>query len=137
VSLLVGAVNAFDIPIRQSMNVEMVGRDDLPSAIALNSTAFNGARVLGPAVGGLLIKAVGTAGCFGINALSFVPLIVNLRRMDLSHVAQPDKAPISLLDVREGFSWVRSHATLWPLSPLVAVSSTFACSYGSLLPMFA
>ena len=137
VSLLVGAVNAFDIPIRQSMNVEMVGREDLPSAIALNSTAFNGARVLGPAVGGLLIKMVGTAGCFGINALSFLPLIVNLRRMDLSHVAKANKAPISLLDVREGLGWVRAHATVWPLITLVAVSSTFALSYGNLLPIFA
>ena len=136
-SLLAGAVNAFDIPIRQSMNVEMVGRKDLPSAIALNSTAFNGARVVGPAVGGALIKAVGMAGCFGINALSFLPLIFNLRRMNLGHVAQPDKPPIAFHDVREGFRFVRSHSTLWPLVTLVAVSSTFAFSYGTLLPVFA
>lgn len=136
-SLLAGAVNAFDIPIRQSMNVEMVGREDLPSAIALNSTAFNGARVLGPAVGGLLIKGVGTAGCFLINALSFGPLIWNLRRMNLAPAPERAKRPISLEDVREGFCFVRSHPVLWPLTTLVAMSSMFAFSYGNLLPVFA
>ncbi|BCM91785.1 hypothetical protein IAD21_03661 [Abditibacteriota bacterium] len=136
-SLLAGVVNAFDIPIRQSMNIEMVGRKDLPNAIALNSTAFNGARVLGPAVGGLLIKFVGTAGCFFVNALSFVPLIWNLRRMDLEHVAEPDKKTVGFEDIREGFCFVRLHPTLWPLILLVAVSSVFAFSYGNLLPIFA
>jgi len=135
-SLLAGAVNAFDIPIRQSMNIEMVGREDLPNAIALNSTAFNGARVLGPAVGGLLIGAIGTAGCFLVNALSFVPLIFNLRRMELE-APERSKRSISFEDVREGFLWVRTHGILWPLTLLVAVCSTFALSSSNLFPIFA
>ncbi|RYX81162.1 MFS transporter [bacterium] len=136
-SLLTGTVNAFDIPIRQSMNIEMVGREDLPNAIALNSTAFNGARVLGPAVGGALIKFVGTAGCFFVNALSFVPLVWNLRRMDLAYVPDPNKKAIGFADMSEGFRYVRAHPTLWPLVSLVAVSSVFSFSYSNLLPIFA
>ena len=135
-SILAGTINAFDIPIRQSMNVEMVGRDDLPNAIALNSTAFNGARVAGPAVGGLLIHWVGTAGCFALNAASFVPLLVNLTRMRLPQIESDKRAP-SLADIREGFDFVRQHPVLWPTTLLVAMCSLFAMSFSNLMPIFA
>ncbi|MBW3635404.1 MAG: MFS transporter [Armatimonadetes bacterium] len=136
ISLLVGVVSAFDIPIRQSMNVEMVGREDLPNAIALNSTAFNGARVAGPALGGFLIHAVGMAGCFALNALSFLALIFNLRRMDLPP-SPKSKGASGLSEIREGFAFVRGHEVLWPTTILVAVCSFFALSFSSLLPVFA
>jgi hypothetical protein len=98
-----------DIPIRQSMNVEMVGRDDLPNAIALNSTAFNGRARGWPAIGGMLIHWVGTAGCFALNAASFVPFLVNLTRMRLPHVETSKRAP-TFADIREGFDFVRAHS---------------------------
>ena len=135
-SLMAGTINAFDIPIRQSMNVEMVGREDLPNAIALNSTAFNGARVLGPAIGGQLIQLVGTAGCFFVNALSFLPLVFNLGRMDLPK-PEPNKRSLSFEDIREGYCFVRTHPVLWPLTLFVGVCSTFVFSYSNLLPVFA
>lgn len=133
---LVGTVHAFDIPIRQSMNVEMVGREDLPNAIALNSTAFNGARVVGPAVGGYLISAFGTANCFLLNAITFVPLLFNLRRMKLPP-QELDKRRPSFSDIKEGFCFVRTHPVLWPVTVLVAVTSVFALSFSNLMPIFA
>jgi MFS family permease len=135
-SLFAGTVNAFDIPIRQSMNIEMVGREDLPNAIALNSTAFNGARVAGPAVGGLLIHWFGVAGCFALNAASFLALIFGLRKMDLPP-SEPNKRGAGLSEIREGFCFVRSHPVLWPTTLLVAVCSLFALSFGTLMPVFA
>ena len=131
-----GIVNAFDVTMRQSMNLEMVGRQDLPNAIALNSTAFNGARVLGPAVGGALISGVGLAGCFLLNALSFLPLIFNLRRMKLPEVERaPGRAGFA--QVREGFDWIRVHPILAPTTLLIAFCSFFAFSAGNLFPIFA
>src|SRR5689334_10378868 len=70
-----GVINAFDIPARQSFVVEMVGREDLLNAIALNSSMFNGARVVGPAIAGLLVAAVGEAWCFLLNAISYLAVI--------------------------------------------------------------
>ncbi len=136
IALGVGTVRAFDINFRQSMNVEMVGRDDLPNAIALNSTAFNGARVLGPAVGGILIGWFGTAGCFLVNAITYLPLLWNLKRMDLPAIERPARRT-SLADMREGFDWVRAHPVLAPVTTLIAVCSFFAFSFGNLFPIFA
>jgi MFS family permease len=136
ITLCVGVVNAFDIPVRQSFNMEMVGRDDLPNAIAFNSSAFNGARVAGPMVGGFLLHAVGMAGCFFINALSFTALIAGLMLMRLQPVKAPGQ-PMRMLDLLEGYRFVRTHKTLWLVTMLVAWVSLFAMSFGALLPVFA
>src|SRR5206468_6513603 len=77
----VGLVSALDVPTRQSFLVEMVGADDLPSAIALNSSIFNGARVIGPAIAGMLVHAVGEAPCFALNSASYLAVLVALLRM--------------------------------------------------------
>lgn len=135
-ALLLGTVNAFDIPIRQSFNVEMVGREDLPNAIALNSTAFNSARVVGPALGGILMGTVGIAGCFFLNALSFVALIVGLLMQRLPpHVPQDKKS--NLADLPEGFYFVSRHPTLRIVTILVGFVSLAAMSFATLLPVFA
>src|SRR5438105_2166070 len=77
-AMLLGVVNAFDIPVRQSFVAELVGRDDLINAIALNSSMMNGARVIGPAIAGILVAAVGEGWCFLINGLSYLAVIVGL-----------------------------------------------------------
>jgi len=136
IALGVGVVNSFDITMRQSMNVEMVGHDDLPNAIALNSTAFNGARVLGPAIGGALIAGLGIAGCFLANAFSFVPLIWALGKMKLPPVER-QKRRAGLAEIAEGFDWIRVHPILAPTTLLIAVCSFAAFSFGNLLPIFA
>jgi MFS family permease len=79
-----GVINTFDLPARQSFVVDMTGKDDLPNGIALNSAAFNAARILGPAVAGVLVATAGEAGCFWLNSLSFVAVIVSLVMMRTS-----------------------------------------------------
>lgn len=136
ITLGVGIINAFDIPIRQSFNIEMVGRGDLTNAIALNSSAFNAARVAGPAAGGLLIHWVGTDGCFLMNAVSFLALILALLLMRLPPMPQEPKGPAKS-ELWEGFCYVRDHGTLRVLMLLVAFVSTCVLCYGTLLPIFA
>src|SRR5207245_2630578 len=81
ISFLVGIVNAFDVPIRQAFFVEMVGKEDLPNAIALNSSIFNGARVVGPAIAGLAIAWIGAGGCFFLTGLPFFAVVLGLMAM--------------------------------------------------------
>src|SRR6478735_8022258 len=80
-ALALGVVNAFDMPIRQSFVVEMVGREDIASAVGFNSALFNGTRIIGPAIAGLLIAVVGIAPCFFINAASYLAVVVGLLLM--------------------------------------------------------
>src|SRR5262249_14553760 len=86
---LLGVVNAVDIPARQSFLIEMVGRDDLLNAIGLNSAMFNGARVVGPAIAGMLVAAIGEGWCFFVNGVSYIAVIAGLLMMRLDRaVAQ-------------------------------------------------
>ena len=98
IGFLLGTVNAFDVPARQSFVVELVGREDLINGIALNSSMFNLARVVGPAVAGLLIGAVGIAGCFLLNALSYIAVISGYGMLKLpahlpKHTTRPSPKP--------------------------------------------
>jgi MFS family permease len=135
-SLASGALAAFEIPIRQSFVADLVELEALPSAIALNSTAFNTARVIGPALGGILISGLGLAGCFYANAFSFVAIIAGLLLMKLpQHHAV--RTPLSLLTIWKGILFVRRHETLRLIILLVAVVSFWAMSFSALLPVFA
>src|SRR6202011_584264 len=86
IAFLVGVVNAFDVPIRQSFLIQMVGKEDLPNAIALNSSIFNGARVVGPAIAGFAIAWIGEGWCFVLNGFSFLAVIVALLMMRVQKV---------------------------------------------------
>jgi len=81
IAFLVGIVNAFDVPIRQAFLVQMVGQEHLPNAIALNSSIFNGARVVGPAIAGFAIAWIGEGWCFFLNGVSFLAVIIALLAM--------------------------------------------------------
>jgi predicted MFS family arabinose efflux permease len=116
--------------------VEMVGREDLPNAIALNSTGFNTARAAGPAVGGLLMRSMGLAGCFFVNAFSFVFVIIGLLLQRLPPHEPAPRNP-GLQEFREGFLFVRRHETLWLVTLIVAFVSTFGMSFMPLVPIFA
>src|SRR5258708_35519975 len=86
IAFLVGIVNGFDVPIRQAFLVQMVGKEDLPNAIALNSSIFNGARVVGPAIAGFAIAWIGEGWCFFLNGVSFLAVIIALLAMRLAPV---------------------------------------------------
>ncbi len=93
---LMGVVNAFDVPARQSFLVEMVGREDLMNAIALNSSMFNSARVIGPSVAGILVASIGEGWCFFANAVSYIAVIAGLlmMRVQRSKIEKHDASPL-------------------------------------------
>ena len=137
-AFLLGTVNAFDMPARQAFIVEMVGREDLMNAIALNSSIFNGSRVLGPAAGAYIIGAVGIAGCFFLNALSFVAVIVSLLLMHLppSEVLPPRRNV--LRQIGEGLDYIRRDRRVLLVFLLVSFISIFAIpGYSTLMPLIA
>src|SRR6185503_8775456 len=106
-----GVVNAFDIPARQSFIVEMVGREDLLNAIALNSSMVNGARVMGPAVAGVLVALVGEAWCFLLNGVSYVAVIAGLLLMNVPKTRR-DRPHSPFRDAVEGFRYVTRTAPI-------------------------
>jgi len=135
IALGLGLTNAIDIPVRQSMTVEMVGRTDLQSAIALNSIMFNMARIVGPALGGLVVEAVGEAWCFAINATSYLAAIGALALMRL--MPQTKTASRGTAAVREGAAYVWSRPRIRNALLLLAATSFFGTAYLTLMPAFA
>jgi MFS family permease len=132
-----GVAMAFDMPARQAFMVEMTSREDLMNAVSLNSSIVNGARVVGPAVAGLLMAQTGLAACFFINGLSFVAVITGLLMMQLPQfipAAQPESNWQHALD---GFAYVARHRRVRTLLLLFAIVGVFGWSYSVLLPAFA
>src|SRR5580704_14202069 len=105
-SALLGAVNAFDIPARQSFIVEMVARADLMNAIALNSSMFNASRVVGPAIAGILVAAIGEGWCFFANGISYIAVIVGLLLMHVERHEHVRRRGSALANIVEGFRFV-------------------------------
>ena len=136
-AFLLGIANAFDMPCRQSFVVEMVGKEDLLNAIALNSTMFNAARIIGPAIAGILIGTVGTAGCFFINGASFIAVIIGLALMHIDYERPPAELPSILTDMIEGLRYIKNHRTILTIISMVGVFSIFGMPYTVLMPVFA
>lgn len=134
---LLGVVNSFDGPGRQAFVVEMVGREDLPNAIAVNSMMFNGARVIGPAIGGVLYVALGAAGCFFLNGLSFLAVIACLLLMRLAPRERVVKGESPWRDLLQGLRFVLAHREIFALLMLALIFSVFGISYFAILPAFA
>jgi MFS family permease len=133
---LLGAVNAFDIPGRQSFLVDMVGKEDLMNAIALNSSIFNGARVIGPAVAGILVAKIGEGWCFALNATSYIAVIVGLLLMNVQCEPRGSKNS-PLADIVEGFRWVNGTKVIRALLLLIGLVSLVGMPYTVLMPVFA
>jgi len=133
---LLGVVNAFDIPGRQSFLVEMVGKEDLMNAIALNSSMFNGARVIGPAIAGILVARIGEGWCFFANAVSYIAVIIGLLLM---RVHSPVRAAMAspLEHMMEGFRFVDRTAPIKALLLLLGLVSLVGMPYVVLMPIFA
>ncbi len=135
IGFLLGTVNAFDAPTRQSYVIEMVGREDLMNAIALNSAVFNGARIAGPAAAGVLIAAVGLAGVFTLNGLSYLAVIAGLLLMRVRPV-KPSRIHGGLDGLQQGFRYLRHNGRVRALLTRTGVMSAFAMSYTVLMPLF-
>jgi MFS family permease len=137
-SALLGCLSGFDIPVRQSFLVEMVhGREDLSNAIALNSSMFNGARLVGPALAGVAINLVGEGLCILLNGLSYTAVLGALLAMRLEPRPLPDQREPVMQQIREGFRYAFSFAPIRTVLLLVALVSLFAVPYSALLPIFA
>jgi MFS family permease len=135
-TFLAGTALAFDIPVRQAFIVELVGKADLPNAIALNSTMFNGTRVLGPALAGLLIAQVGMANCFFLNAVSFLAVLLALFWMELPPPVKIPRMPMraALAELKD---FVKQNQNLKLILILMTVVSIFGQSYFVLVPILA
>lgn len=131
-----GVVNSFDAPARQAFVVEMVGREDLPNAIALNSMMFNSARVVGPAMGGLLLAAIGAAWCFTINGLSFLAVIFGLWAMQIIPREARHQSESAWKQLTGGIKYVSGQTDLGGLILLSLIFSIFGISYSTILPAF-
>lgn len=134
---LLGLVNAFDIPARQSFVIEMVGRDDLLNAIALNSSVINGARIVGPALAGVLIGLVGEGWCFLLNGLSYLAVIGGLFMMRLPIRSMAPRAGSALSHIREGFHFAWHTGPIRALLLLLGLASLTGMPYMVLMPVFA
>lgn len=136
-ALLYGVANAADMPTRQAFIVELVGKPDLPNAIALNSAMFNAARIVGPALAGLAIARWGTAIAFYLNAASFVPVIVALFAMRARGLPRPRSGLTMLQEIGEGVRYaVRTPRVLLTMAMVLAVSG-FLFNYNVLVPLYA
>jgi MFS family permease len=134
---LLGVVNAFDIPGRQSFLVDMVGKEDLMNAIALNSSMFNGARVIGPAVAGVLVARLGEGWCFFANGASYLAVIAGLLMMRVHAPAKASANTPALEHLKEGFQFVRHTAPIRALLLLLGLISITGMPYVVLMPIFA
>ncbi|HPC95174.1 MAG TPA: MFS transporter [Sedimentisphaerales bacterium] len=132
-----GVINAVDIPTRQAFAVDIVGRDDLINAIALNSSMVNGARIVGPAVAGVLVASVGEGWCFLVNAVSFLAVIAGLLMMNMTARTSVPLPGSALGSILEGFRYVRRTRPVRALLLLLGLVSLMGMPYAVLMPVFA
>jgi MFS family permease len=137
VAFLVGVVNAFDVPIRQAFLVEMVVKEDLPNAIALNSSIFNGARVVGPAIAGFALAWKGPAWCFFLNGVSFLAVIGALLAMRIVNLEKKAEAGSPFQSLLQGFRFAMSDLPIRSTLLLLSMLSLLGLQYSVFLPIFA
>ena len=142
-ALIIGTVNSVDMPVRQAFSVEMVGREDIGNAVALNSAMFNGARVIGPAVAGLTIGAFGVPLAFAIDAVSFLAVIIGLAAMrddelrSPARIARPASFADAMTQLREGLHYVRATPLVLVAVLVVGLVATFGMNFSVIIPPYA
>jgi len=136
-AFLLGVVTVFDNPARQAFVIEMVGSDDVANAVGLNSAVFNGARLIGPAIAGISIHAIGISPSFLLNAISFIPVVAALGAMRTRELVRHEPLPRSKGQVREGLRYVWHEPVLRSTLLLVTVVATFGFNFIIVLPLMA
>lgn len=135
---LLGLINAFDVPARQSLVYEMVDdKADLPNALALNSSMVNLSRLIGPGIAGLILEKFGDSVCFGANAVSFIAVIGSLLMMRLPKVVAKPHGKNALTDLKEGFEYIRNTPTIKFILLMLASVSLFVLPFSTLIPVYA
>jgi MFS family permease len=137
-NIFIGLVNGFDIPARQSFIVEMIeDRNDLGNAIALNSSMFNAARLIGPSIAGLMIAAFGEGICFLLNGFSYIAVIISLLAMRINYIKQPHEDKHVLAGLKEGFKYAWRFIPIRTILIIIAILSLAGMPYTVLMPVFA
>jgi MFS family permease len=139
-AVLGGTALVFDAPGRHALTFQMVGRDELPNAVALNASLFNASRVVGPAVGGVLIAAFGVGLCFAINTFTFIAVLAGLlmmRKEELVPVERAKEPPTMMRGIGEGLSWVLRSPDMRLVLAMVTVVSTVGFNFHVILPLLA
>lgn len=135
---LLGIINAFDVPARQALVYDMVAsKEDMPNAIALNSSMVHAARLVGPALSGLMLEGYGAEACFSVNAFSFVAVIASLLMIRLPPFKKPDRANNALTDLVNGFKYLKETPAIGNVMLMLALVSLFSLPYVTLLPIYA
>jgi MFS family permease len=137
IAILNGVVMSFDAPSRQAVVVELVGREYLLNAIALNSVAFNSSRIIGPAIAGILVASISMSGCFYINGISFLAVIIALLLIKINDRSKRDSKNTVVKDLLEGLRFIKKSHTILILITMVGITSLFGISYMILMPIFA
>jgi MFS family permease len=136
-SFILGAASAIEQPARLAFVVDVVGKDDLSNAIALNSSGYNTARIVGPAVAGLIIAAIGEAACFFINGISYLAVILALIAIRLSNESRKQESLQVVGSLKDGFGYMKDSKTILGLLFIVSVASFLTIPYIALMPVFA
>lgn len=136
-ALGLGMVKTLDIPARQSFMIELVGRDVVLNAVALNSTVMNLGRVVGPAVAGVVMALVGAGWCFLVNGVTFLAVIFGLLKIDVEPVIKKRPKGTVIPDIKEGLVYLFSKPILTTTTLILAIVSTFGMNYSVLIPVFA
>lgn len=137
-SVVLGVINAFDVPARQSMVYEMVdNKDHVPNAIALNSSMVHLARLIGPAMSGIVLEKLGASVCFLINAVSFLAVITSLLAMRRKSYKKPERTNNAMTDLKNGFIYLKNTPAIGYIMIMLAIISLLSLPYVTLLPVYA
>src|ERR1700744_4665265 len=137
-SVLLGIINAFDVPARQSLVYEMVAdKDDLPNVLALNSSMVNLSRLIGPAIAGIVLEKLGDDMCFLLNALSFVAVIGSLLLMRLPKYIKKPHTKNVFGELREGFAYIKRNPSLAYIIVMLGLISLMVLPFSTLIPYYA
>lgn len=135
---LLGVINAFDVPARQALVYDLIEKkEDVPNAIALNSSMVHLARIVGPALSGIVLERIGAVACFSVNALSFVAVISSLLMMRLPAYTRAPRTGNALSDMKQGMQYLRSTPSIGVVILMLAFTSLLALPYVTLLPVYA
>ncbi|MCS7464420.1 MFS transporter [Paenibacillus doosanensis] len=136
-AFILGLTNTFDMPTRQSFNIEIVGKEDLMNAIALNSTTFNLARILGPSIGAVMMALLGPGWCFLLNGVSFIAVIYGLLRIKTTPYVRQKKKDVGILkEIKNGMVYISRDKRLLQTLLLSTIIGTFAYNFSVLIPVF-
>jgi len=136
--IVLGAINAFDVPARQAMVYDMVDdKENLPNALALNSSMVNLARLVGPAIAGFILHKLGDGPCFALNAASFIAVIISLLRMKLPPYVRKEHKKNALGELKEGWLYLRNTPSIGRVILMLAAMSLLVIPYATLLPIYA